>query len=140
MSIEANKAAARRFYTVVEEVVRSGDVDRFDEVLTADVVDHDPGPGQGPGLAGIKAAFGELRAAFPDLAYTIEDVVAEGDKVACRVRWRATHAGPFLGVPGSGKTISQQGMDILRIAGGKIAERWGVFDDLALLKQLGLAS
>jgi predicted ester cyclase len=131
------KGVARRFYEVLNEAMRTGDLSLLDEVIARDAIDHNPEPGMKQGLEGIKAAFGAARAAFTDLVFTVEDMVAEGDKVACRIRTRSTHSGEFRGIPATGKRVTLTGIDILRVAGGKLVERWGQFDDLGLLRQLG---
>jgi predicted ester cyclase len=131
------KRSAARFYEEINDTMRTGDLSLLDEVLAPDAVDHNPGPGQGPGRDGIKKAFGEFRAAFPDMHVTVEDMVAEGDKVACRIVTRMTHRGDFQGIRATGKQVTQSGIDILRITGGTVAERWGEFDTFGLLQQLG---
>lgn len=131
------KRAAERFYATLNEAMRTGDLALLDEVLAPGVADHDPGPGQSPGREGIEKAFRELRAAFPDMRTTPEDMLAEGDRVACRVKVRMTHRGSFLGLSGTGKEVVMAGIDILRFANGKLTDRWGRFDDLGLLQQLG---
>lgn len=136
--IDQTKADARRFYEHLNRALKSGNLAELDQVIAPVAVDHNPVPGMKQGLEGIKAAFGEVRVAFPDLVVTVEDVIAEGDKAACRVRQRATHRGTFQGVPATGKQVTQTGIDILRFADGKIIERWGEFDSLGLLAQLGL--
>ena len=136
--IERTKADARRFYQHLNRALKSGNLAELDEVIAPDALDHNPAPGMKQGLEGIKAAFGEGRLAFPDLVFTVEDVIAEGDKAACRLSTRATHRGTFQGVPATGKQVKQTGIDILRFAGGKVVERWGEFDGLGLLAQLGL--
>lgn len=138
MSTEESKAAARRVYGTLNNALRTGDLAALDEVIAANAVDHNPAPGQAPGLEGIKRAFGVFRVAFPDLHFTVEDLIAEGDRVACRITTRGTHTGDFQGIPPTGKRVTQTGIDILRLAGGKIVERWGEFDSLGLLQQLGV--
>jgi steroid delta-isomerase-like uncharacterized protein len=133
-----SKRAAARFYEQINAAIRTGDVSLLDAVLLPNAVDHNPAPGQGPGREGIKAAFAESREAFPDFRVTVEDMIAEGDKVACRLTVRMTHRGPFLGIPATGKQVSLPVVDLLRFVDGKLAERWGVFDNLALLSQLGV--
>ena len=141
MAVEENKQLARRGYEAFNEYFRTGNVDAFRAALhalgAADFVDHNPAPGQGPGLEGIVQTFGTLRSAFPDAQLTVEDMVAEGDKVATRVTLRVTHQGAFMGLAPTGKQASLGGMDLVRFAGGKAVERWGYFDDLSLLQQLG---
>jgi steroid delta-isomerase-like uncharacterized protein len=138
LSIEQTKADARRFYEHLNRALKSGDLAELDQVIAPDAVDHNPVPGMKQGLEGIKAAFGEVRVAFPDLVVTVEDAIAEGDKAACRLSQRATHRGTFQGVPATGKQVTQTGIDILRFADGKLVERWGEFDSLGLLAQIGL--
>ena len=138
MSVEETKAIARRAYEAFNEGFRTGNLTLLDAVIDADIIDHNPTPGQGPGLGGVKQAFSAFAAAFPNPHFTIEDMIAEGDKVASRVTLSATHQGDFQGIPPTGKQVIQTGIDILRVAGGKIVERWGEFDNLGLLQQLGV--
>ncbi len=137
MSTEENKAVARRVYETFNTAMRTGNLALLDEVLAADAVDHNPAPGQGPGLEGVKQAFGMFRAAFSDLRFEVEDMIAEGDKVVSRVNFSMKHTGEFMGIPPTNKQVTQEGIDILRIAGGKVVERWGLFDNMALMQQLG---
>ncbi len=92
-SIGETKAAARRFYDALNQALAGGDLAPLDHVVAEDAVDHNPVPGMKPGLAGIKESFAEGRVAFPDLRFTVEHLLAEGDQVACRVTIRATHRG-----------------------------------------------
>jgi len=138
MSTEENKAIARRVYETFDRVISTGNMSLLDEVLAADLVDHNPAPGQAPGLEGVKQVFSQFRAAFPDFQSTVEDQIAEGDKVVSRVTVRGTHKGDFQGVPATGKQFAQTGIDIVRFAGGKAVERWGEADNLGLLQQLGV--
>jgi steroid delta-isomerase-like uncharacterized protein len=138
MSTEENKAIVRRLYETFNRAVSTGDMSLLDQVLSADAVDHNPNPGQAPGLEGVKQVFGQFGAAFPDFTLIVEDMIAEGDKVVSRLTVRATHKGDFQGIPATGKMVTQTGIDILRIAGGKVVERWGEFDNLGLLQQLGV--
>ncbi|QSQ19809.1 ester cyclase [Pyxidicoccus parkwayensis] len=132
-----SKAHARRFYAVLEEAIHTGNVALLDDVTRVDVIDHNPDPDMKPGREGIKEAFGGLRAALPDARFVIEDIVAEGDRVACRVTTRATHRGPFMGFAPTGRAISYTVIDILRFSeDGKLIERWGLVDEATLRKQL----
>lgn len=137
MSVEENKAIARRVYEAINQAIRTGNMSPLDAVIAANAVDHNPAPGQGPGLEGIKQAFSAFAPAFSNSQLSIDDMIAEGDKVASRVTQRATHTGDFQGIPATGKQVTQTGIDFLRIAGGKVVERWGEFDNLGLLQQLG---
>jgi len=100
-----------------------------------------PGPqpaARGKGrLGATRQQFLELVVAFPDLKMMVQDQIAEGDRVVNRVLVRGTHQGEYMGMPGSGKTIEIGGIDILRMVNDKVAERWGYFDDLKLMQQLG---
>jgi predicted ester cyclase len=90
-----------------------------------------------PSLAGFTRDLAVLRRAFPDARFTIEDILADGDKLADRYTISGTHARPFLGIPATGRQIHLAGISIVRVSGGKIAERWAVTDQLGLLQQLG---
>jgi hypothetical protein len=79
----------------------------------------------------------EYRAAFPDLRVTVDDLVTDGDKVVRRFTLRGTHAGPFMGIPPTGRAVAAAGIAIDRLAGGKVAESWVSLDALNLLRQLG---
>lgn len=133
MSVDDNKAAVRLAY----EAFCSGDDATVLERVAPNFVDHNPDPGQAPGIQGVLEAFAVMRAAFPDLAMSPEDVLADGAKVVARVRISGTHQGEFMGIPASGKTFSTEVIDILRFENGKAVERWGVFDALGMMQQLG---
>ncbi len=93
-------------------------------------------PGQAPGLEGFKQVNTMLRAAFPDLRLTVEEMVSEGDKVSVRCTARGTHQGEFWGVPPTGSRVAWEVISIVRLAGGKIAERWSQSDVAGLRQQL----
>jgi steroid delta-isomerase-like uncharacterized protein len=132
---EDNKERVKRLF---DDVLNAGKVSLLDTLIGAAYVDHNPSAGQPPGAAGVKGKVESLRAAFPDLRYTLEDVVAEGDLVAARYSWRGTHKGEaFLGIPPSGKSILVRGMDFYRFRDGKIVEHWDNIDELGMLSQLG---
>ncbi|HEV2148366.1 MAG TPA: ester cyclase [Longimicrobiaceae bacterium] len=137
MAEEQNQEIARRAYRAASEGFRSGDFSGLDEVIAPDVRDHDPDPGQGEGREGLKAFFAELARAFPGLEVVVDDLIAEGDRVAARVRFRGTHSGDFQGIAASGRPVEMRVVDVLRIRDGKIVERWGVGDQLGLMQQLG---
>ncbi len=137
MSTEENKAFARRVYETFNTAMNTGNLALIGEVMAADFVDHNPGPGQAPGVEGIKQAFGQFQAAFSDFQVMTEDMIAEGDKVVSRVNFSMKHTGEFMGIPATNKQVTQEGIDILRIAGGKVVERWGQFDNMSLMQQLG---
>ncbi len=91
-----------------------------------------------PGLDGTKQALTMWRAAFPDLTVTAEEMIAEGDKVAVRTVVRGTNSGEFMGMPATGKQVTMTGIEILRIADGKVVERWGELDMMGMMQQLGV--
>ena len=136
MSAEQNKALVRR---LVEEVINQGNVSVVDELLIPDFVEHEElPPGIPPGREAPKALFTMLRSAFPDIKATIEHLIAEGDEVVLHVTWTGTHLGEFMGIPPTGKSISINVIDIMRIAEGKFVEHWGVMDSMAMMQQLGV--
>ena len=122
----------------VEDVWNGGDFATVDALVTRDVLIHASLPGNDIyGPEGIRQFYGALREAFPDIHFTIEDQVAEGDRVVTRWTARATHKGAFQGIPPTGKQINLAGIDIDRIVNGKVVECWPVADELGLLQQLG---
>jgi steroid delta-isomerase-like uncharacterized protein len=128
------KDVTRRFY---EEIINQKNIHAIDRFCTTDFVDHNPPPGGEGSLDATKQQFLELVAAFPDLKMMVQDQIAEGDKVVNRVLVRGTHKGEYIGIPGSGNMVEIGGIDILRMVNGKAAERWGYFDDVKLMQQLG---
>ena len=135
MLTEDNKATVRRFFDVM---LNKANTDVADELFAADAVDHAAFPGQVAGREGFKQAVRMVHSAFPDIHYTAEDMIAEGDRVATRWSLRGTHAGEFLGIPPSGNRVTVTGINILRFAGGQIVECWETWDQLGLRQQLGL--
>lgn len=135
MSEQNNKTVVRRYY---DEVLNQRHFDLLDELAAEDYVEHDPFPGQGNGLADLKARVAGLCSAFNPLQFTIEDVVAEGDKVVVRWTNAGTHRGGFMGMPATGREFGIAGIDIHVVSSGKLAEHWHVVDQLAQMQQLGL--
>ena len=135
MSTEQNKALFRR---MVEEIFNRGDMSLVDEFLAPDFVEHEElPPGIPPGREGVKQLTAMLRSAFPDFKATIDDMIAEGDKVVVRMTWRGTHKGEFMGIPPTGKSVSFGVIDVVRFAGDKFAEHWGLMDSMSMMQQLG---
>jgi steroid delta-isomerase-like uncharacterized protein len=130
---DANKAIVHRIY----EAISSGNIDAMIQLLSSDYVDHSAPPGINPGPEGTRALLTMYRTSFPDLTVRAEDVLAEGDKVAARLRADGTHQGEFQGIPPTGKRTSITGIEIFSIVNGKVTERWGELNFLALLQQLG---
>jgi predicted ester cyclase len=121
-----------------EEVINQGRLDVLDEILSPDIVDHDPAPDQKPGPEGFKGFFATMRSAFPDLQVTGETMVADGDQLAVAYRMDGTHQGEFLGLAPTGRKVSFRGLQIARFADGKAVERWGSSDQLGMFQQLGV--
>jgi len=135
MSAEQNKAAIRRYF---EEVWNKGNMNAVDEVVGADLVDHSAPPGLPPGSEGHKVFVGVFRTAFPDLNITVEDLLADGDKVITRVSMRGTHQGDLMGIPPTGKSVTITGISIDRFEGDKYVESWVEIDQLSMMQQLGV--
>ena len=135
MSTEQNKVLVRR---MVEEIFTQGKTSQADEFLAPDFVEHEElPPGIPSGREGVKQLTNMFRTAFPDFRATIDDIVAEGDKVVIRQTWSGTHKGEFMGVPPTGKSVSFGVIDIIRIVGGKFVEHWGQMDSMGMMQQLG---
>jgi len=136
MTTTDNKAIAQRW----QEMFRSSqeDLSKLEEFLAPDFVSHSTPPGLAPGIEGVKQMVSIFQNAFPDMDAAIEDVVAEGDKVVVRFSATGTHQGEFFGIPPTGKRIRSTGINIFRIANGKIVEHWNNADDLGLMQQLGV--
>jgi steroid delta-isomerase-like uncharacterized protein len=116
------------------EAISRGDADALDALLAPDIVDHNPIPGQPAGRDGFKHWMHSIRSSFPDLDGAVEDVVAEGDRVAGRVTWRGTQAGPFAGAAPTGRPICFTAIHIVRFEQGRIAEWWGAANLLDALR------
>jgi steroid delta-isomerase-like uncharacterized protein len=122
----------------IDEVWNRGDYSGLDEFVARDLVVHAATPGQElHGQEGIKRFYTMLRTAFPDIHFAIEDQVAADDRVVTRWSAHATHRGAFNGIPPTGNRITLTGIDIDRLAGGKVVECWPQVDELSLLRQLG---
>jgi steroid delta-isomerase-like uncharacterized protein len=134
----SNQATFGRFH----DAVNSGDVEAIakviDEVVDPDLVFHAPVPSGVTGVQALKQVWVTLLRAFPDIHVAIEDVVAEGDKVVYRNTVTGTHQGEYRGLPATGRSVRYDEIFIVRFAGGRIAEIWGVVDVFGQLRQLGL--
>ena len=135
MSTEVNKASMRRFY---EEAFNKKNRAAIDEFIDPTQVDHAAPPGTPGGLEGAKHTVTMYLTAFPDLHFTVEDLIAEGDKVVARLTGRGTQQGEFMGIPPTGKHTTVKAIDINRIVGGKSIEHWLEMDTLGLMQQLGV--
>jgi steroid delta-isomerase-like uncharacterized protein len=133
MSTETNKAMVRRY---LEQVWNERRRDLFEEFVAEDIVHH-PDLG-GPGLDPIKAFYDMALNGLPDSHLSIEEEIAEGDKVVVRFTMRATHEGELMGIPPTGKKVTQTGITIFRLADGKIVWMWQEDSSLELMQQLGV--
>jgi len=129
-----NKAIYRRF---LEEAFNRGNLRVLDEVLAPDYVFHDAPAGSPQGPEVIRRTVTRFRTGFPDLRITIEEMVAEGDKVAARATTRGTHLGEFFGIPATGKRVEMQGLTMVTVRDGRVRESWVKNDVAALFRQIG---
>jgi len=135
MSTEENKAIVRRFNA---ELFNEKRLDRVDEFIAPDYVDHGAVPGQGPGLEGAKQKWAMYLAAIPDLRISVEDLFAAEDRVGVRWTGEGTQQGELLGIARTGLPVRISGISIFRVADGKVAEQWEEWDKLQLVRQLGV--
>jgi steroid delta-isomerase-like uncharacterized protein len=133
MGAEDNKAVVRRWI----ELWNTHDVAAVDEMVSSDYVRHDPNAPEVRGPEAQKQLLTMFFTAFPDLHLTIEDLIAEGDKVVARLTARGTHQGELLGMPPSNTRVAIMLVDIFRLADGRIAEQWAILDILGMLQQIG---
>jgi steroid delta-isomerase-like uncharacterized protein len=133
---QLNKAAVRRFFL---EVCGREDPAPFHELFAADYHDHDVGnEADAIGVDAIREQTLEYRRGFPDFAFTIEDQIAEGDRVCTRWTWRATNTGEMRGMPPTGRAVEMAGTTIFTFREGKIHEGWWIWDTHGMMRQLGL--
>jgi steroid delta-isomerase-like uncharacterized protein len=131
---EANKALVRRWF----EQTDLGNLDVIDELLPEDYLDHNPPlPDLPAGREGVRRSVLVLRAAFPDAVHTIEDQIAEGDKVMTRLTTRATFLGECLGYQPTGKTVEISGIAVHRVVDGRLVEHWAHMDMTGFMRQIG---
>jgi steroid delta-isomerase-like uncharacterized protein len=137
MLAETNKTVARRLF---EEVWNKGNLTVLNEIIAKDHVSSGPGtlPGLPAGPEGSKQLVTVYRNAFPDVHFTIDEQIAEGDKVVTRWTAHGTHQGELVGIPATGKSSTVTGIALDRIVNGKIAESWGIFDQFGMMQQLGV--
>lgn len=136
MSLEQNKDVVRRLY---DQCFNGRRLEVADEVVALNFVNHASAePGKIPGPEDIRRLVQSLNAAFPDHHMTIDDLIAEGDRVVMRSTWTGTHQGEFPpGFPATGKRVTQAQMHIYRVIEGKCVEHWGLRDDVGMFKQIG---
>ena len=132
-TLEANKQIVRRF---IDEIFLKGDFDAVDELLTDDFTPHTWGPTP-PGRDGLKEAIERVSKGISEPAMTIDDIIAEGDRVAVRLTSSATHTGDFMGMPATGKRYEIGEIHIFRLRDGRVSEHWHQADFTGMMKQLG---
>jgi steroid delta-isomerase-like uncharacterized protein len=133
MSTQTNKAIAHRH---IEYIWNKGRVDLYEELFAENVVHHE-NLQAGTGVEGMKNGRIMVQQAFPDIRHTIEDEIAEGDKVVVRSTVRGTHQGELMGIPATGKQITMSVVAIYRLDSARIVEVWFFFDQLSMMQQLG---
>jgi steroid delta-isomerase-like uncharacterized protein len=134
VSTEQSKNLVRRFF---DDVLNNANLAAIDDLVTPDYVLHFTGSPVPVDREGHKGFVAALRAAFPDWQESIDDVIAEGDKVVARVTGRGTHRAEFMGIPATGRRVEITSINIDRIAGDRIAERWLLADVMGMMQQLG---
>lgn len=130
-----NKAVFQRY---IDEVWNKGKLSVVDEIFASNYINHDTANPALSSPAGIKQLVTKYRSAFPDVRLTIDDQIAEGDKVVTRYTWSGTHKGNLEGIAATGKHATGAGIVVSRISGGKIQEEWTIWDALGLMQQLGV--
>ncbi len=134
MASEQNKSFIRHF---VDEVINKKNLAAMHTLVAEDFLEHVPLPGQGPGREGLKYAIGLFLDAFPDIHWSLDEQIAERDKVVSRFTWTGTHRGPFLGIPPTGRKVTVWGVVIDVVRGGELAESRILMDTPGLMQQLG---
>jgi steroid delta-isomerase-like uncharacterized protein len=136
MSAEESKVIVARVW---EEFFIQGNLDKADEFFAPDYVNHDPAaPEDRHGPEELRQFLSIYHNAFPDMQFTIEDVITEGDEVVVRWTVRGTHQGEFMGIPPTNNRVTLTGMSIERVSGDKIVETWDSYDAMGLMQQLGV--
>jgi steroid delta-isomerase-like uncharacterized protein len=132
----ANKAGMQRFY---DEVINAHNPAMIDSFCTADFIDNNPEKGHsGKGLDDAKASFKEWFTSMPDVHVSADFMVAEGDTVVAMVTMTGTNSGPMGNMPATNKKINIKGIDIVALKDGKATQRWGYFDNMAMMMQMGM--
>jgi steroid delta-isomerase-like uncharacterized protein len=136
-STEDNKATVRRY---LEEAWNQKNLGILDQLTASDYARYISGQASPLDREGQKQRIASFHQALPDVHLTLEDLIAEGDRVVFRITLRGTHSGTLMGVPPTGKQVTISAFDIARLADGKIVEHWGQMDTFGLLQQLGAIS
>ncbi len=128
-----NKA---KFQLLYDEILNKGNLDAFEELCAPNFVKHAIPPSPDYGIEGSKQSVLMLRKAFPDIKYTVEDMIEDGDKLVARWSAKGTHKGEFMGIPPTGKQVAFTGIEIIRVEDGKAVEEWEELDRAGLMQQL----
>lgn len=131
---DANKAVVSSLF----EAIGSGNLDAIDTIVADNFVEHEELPGLTPDREGVKALFGMLRTAFPDFSFVPQMMIAEGDLVSVFVVFSGTNQGEFMGMPATGRSVTVNVTDWMRVRDGKVVEHWGVMDMASMMQQLGV--
>lgn len=134
VTVEGNRAVIARLFA---DVLNGGRLEILNRIIAPNYVEHSPAPGQAPGVAGVRAKIAGLRAAFPDIHFTLEAMVAQGDLVAARWHFTGTQTGKLGEIAPTGRSVRVDGIDFYRVVDGRIAAHWACEDQLGLLRQLG---
>jgi steroid delta-isomerase-like uncharacterized protein len=138
MSAEENKAIMRQYF---EGAWEQGNLELLDELLAPNYVNHNPAtPDMPTGPEGVKGVVSMFQSGMPDLKVVIEDMIAEGEKVATRYTLEGTHEGELFGVPPTGQRLSIKSMTVERVVNGKVQDHWRVTDNLEMMQQLGVVA
>ena len=135
MSLEENK----KFMTLfIEEVINNKNLDAANNIVREDFIEHLPFPGQGPGREGLKFALNSMFTGFPDMHWTVDEQIAEDEKVVTRFTWTGTHQGEFMGIPATNKQVEVWGVVIDVVNNNLFSESRIIMDTVGLLQQLGV--
>ena len=135
MTLEENKKFMSNF---IEEVINKKNLDAADDLVAENFLEHLPFPGQGPGREGLKFAINAMLTGFPDMNWTVQEQIAEGETVVTRFTWTGTHDGEFMGIPPTNKKVEVWGVVIDVVRDGLFAESRIIMDTVGLLQQLGV--
>ena len=135
MTLEENKKFMSNF---IEEVINKKNLDAADDLVAENFLEHLPFPGQGPGREGLKFAINAMLTGFPDMSWTVQEQIAEGETVVTRFAWTGTHDGTFMGIPPTNKKVEVWGVVIDVVRDGLFAESRIIMDNVGLLQQLGV--
>lgn len=135
MTLEENKKIINYF---IEEIINRKNLNAADVIVSEDFIEHLPFPGQGPGREGLKFALNSMFTGFPDMHWTVQEQIAEGEKVVTRFTWTGTHQGEFMGIPPTNKSVEVWGVVIDVVRNNLFSESRIIMDSIGLLQQLGV--